>query len=205
MKDDHITIKGVLQSVSKKSLQKANPRIVQRSPVTLHSSTATSSVEKSFDEEWILVATTYTDDDGNYSFTDLQEGIYLVTVEIPGFYNSESIVVQANSSGSIYGNNIFYINEETKTIYTDLIMSADLPNKDIQLSVYPNPVTDVVHINGLEDIYTVKILNMTGQVIKSVTDTSPILTLHLQHLPSGIYLLRIESKGRMYIRKIIKI
>lgn len=204
--NEDITISGVLQAVSKKSLLKATPRVVQRSPVTLHSSTTSSAAKASLsDDEWILVATTYTDDNGNYSFTGLQEGNYRVTVEIPGFYISESIIVQANSSGTVYGNHNFYINEESKTIKTDLATSAYMLDKEVQLSVYPNPVTDMVRIGGLEGVYTVKILNMTGQTVRSVTDISPELTLHLQHLPSGMYLLSIESKGRVYTKKIIKI
>ena len=197
MRNDEIAIGGILEEVTSKSLLKATPRVLQRSTVTLHSLSTTSI------DEWILVATTQTDDDGAYSFSSLPRRAYRVTVEIPGFENAQSIYLQANTTGEVFENQNFLVNEETQTITANILTSV-LSNDVIQLSVYPNPVTDVVHIGGLNGAYTVRIFNMTGQVVKSAMGASPELTLNLNDLSSGMYLIRIESQGRTHTSKVIK-
>jgi len=196
--DEKITIVGILEEITSKSLLKATPRVLQRSTVTLHSLTTAK-------DEWILVATTQTDDYGAYSFSNLPRKTYRVTVEIPGFENTESILVSANSAGKTYRDQNFLVSEETQTITANAEQTTSvLSNEEIQLSVYPNPVTDVIHINGLEGTCIVKIFNMTGQVVKSVMGTSPEITFHLNELSLGMYLLRIESQGTEHTVKVIK-
>jgi len=154
---------------------------------------------------WTLVDTDQTDENGFYSFTGLPRGVYRVTMEIPGFKSSEFIIIQANKTDATYiGQNFLVnINEKTITSNADQVMSEYLPDDEMQLIVYPNPAKDIVRINGLEGAYILKIINMTGQVVTSVTGTTPELTLSLDNLPSGMYLLRIESQGKLFIKKII--
>ena len=203
LKDDKITIRGILEQKKTKSSLKASARVLQRTTVTLH----TSSEMQKATTEWILVATTQTDENGAYTFTNLPAGPYRITVEIPGYYESESIIVQASSSGTIFGNQNFIVDEEARTITANgekIIISEYLMNDEIQLSVYPNPAADVVHIAGLEGAYNVKIINMTGQIVQSMNGTSPELTLYLNDFPSGMYLLRIESQVNVRMLKFIK-
>jgi hypothetical protein len=203
--DEKINFSGIVEEVIKSSL-KATTRVLQRSTVTLHSSSR-SIQKKAPEPDWILVATTQTDDNGAYSFSNLPKGEYRITVDIPGYFDSESIIIQANSSGVIYGNQNFLANEEARTIKANaeqIIISAYGSNEEIQLSAYPNPAMDVVHIDGLEGNYIVKIINMTGRVVKSVAGASPELTLPVNDLSSGMYLLRIESLGKVRTLKLIK-
>jgi len=191
LKNDGVTIDGVL----KDGKTKASARVLQRTTVTLHSSTANS--------EWDWVATTQTNEKDAYSFSNLPTGTYRVSVEMPG-YEAGSVFVLANTVGTNYENQNFIVHEASKTIKANGDFVSYLLKEEIQLSVYPNPVTDMVRIAGLEGACTVKIINMMGQVVKLATGNSPELTLHLNDLSSGMYLLRIESQERARTVKIIK-
>ena len=63
-------------------------------------------------------------------------------------------------------------------------------------SVYPNPSSTAVMINGLSSETTLRLYNLDGQLIKTVSGTS----INVEDVPSGNYLLQCENQ----IIKIIK-
>ena len=62
--------------------------------------------------------------------------------------------------------------------------------KPLQLSVYPNPVTDQLNIvNPDGNIQTVSIYNASGQlVLQTTVPHSPILEIPVNNLPNGFYI-----------------
>ena len=208
LKKGKIEISGnVVEEDKKQSPLKASVRVLHKSTVKLHS-TISPTPEIAPEDEWILEATTQTnEEDGSYSFTDLPQKTYRITVEIPGYEMIESIILQPNSEGAIFGNQNFLVSEENETITPiaeKQIILDDVSNEEMQLTLYPNPVTDVVRIDGLKGVCTVKIINMSGQVVKSMKATSTELMLQFNDLPSGMYLIRIESEGNVQTLKLIK-
>lgn len=69
------------------------------------------------------------------------------------------------------------------------------------LSIYPNPTDGFIQVKMIGD-YTlhehIELLNINGQVIKSVRVTSPMINIDLSEYPSGIYLIRLGSGGKIY-------
>ena len=61
--------------------------------------------------------------------------------------------------------------------------------KPLQLSVYPNPVTDKLHLTNLDgDIQSISIYNTAGQlVLQHTVSHSPILEINVTSLPKGFY------------------
>lgn len=92
------------------------------------------------------------------------------------------------------------ITDETREILVDhdIELSAffsftDVEENDaISLCLYPNPASDVIRIEGTEGIHDICIFNLTGQVVKTATiqDNEEI---HIDDLPAGLYLIRIDS------------
>ena len=92
------------------------------------------------------------------------------------------------------------ITEETREILVDhdIELSAffsftDVEENDaISLCLYPNPASDVIRIEGTEGIHDICIFNLMGQVVKTATiqDNEEI---HIDDLPAGLYLIRIDS------------
>jgi len=89
----------------------------------------------------------------------------------------------------------------TATEYIDGISDNMMDN----LSVYPNPILDVVNIETDVNILSVKIVNSNGQVIFAEENISlKKYQLNLENQSTGIYNIRIETEDGWINRKMIK-
>ena len=158
-----------------------------------------SNVAKS-DDEWVLIKTIHTTN-GQYAFNNLGEGFYRITADIAG-YNPGSIEFTIAGSNKTFN---FIVDQSKRTITAEPETVTELPFLQSEnIKVFPNPVIDVLHISGLEGIYSVKILNILGQILYATNGSSPEWRLNIGHLPSGMYFIRIESNQKSIIYKIIK-
>lgn len=87
--------------------------------------------------------------------------------------------------------------------------SADKFNKIEGLSVYPNPVTNVLNIasqeislNGAE----VQLLDTSGRIVRNVkiNNQTKLYQIGLSDITSGIYMVKVQLDNKMSIIKIIK-
>ena len=69
------------------------------------------------------------------------------------------------------------------------------------ISAYPNPTEGMVHISGKESVDAIRVFNISGQLIKEVTNTN---ALDLTSQLSGPYMIEIEDKGKTSVSKLIK-
>jgi hypothetical protein len=86
---------------------------------------------------------------------------------------------------------------------TQLPLAVEENSKDL-FAIYPNPVSEVLNIVGLYQSGTVnfKLFSIDGKQIKSGTiDNSQ---LNVSDLSRGLYLLQLESDGKVVTEKIIK-
>ena len=196
MEHGTITISGTLGFADDDihGLSKIRPVSNLNGNVSLSSASAVKS------DEYELVKTIQTTD-GHYSFTDLPEGYYRIVADIPG-YESGAVDIHVVEGMETVN---FIVKTDTKTITAEPSTLTEAPSWQTKnVKVYPNPATDVLHVTGLEGNYTVKIINILGQLVYSTTGSSPELLLNIGHLPSGMYFLRIESNQKATTCKIIK-
>ena len=74
---------------------------------------------------------------------------------------------------------------------------------DIIESVYPNPAKDYVVVSlKNNDQTTIRIVNVMGQVIKTVCTNEERNIISTKDLSAGIYFLSVEQKGRRYSTKL---
>ena len=74
---------------------------------------------------------------------------------------------------------------------------------DIIESIYPNPTRDFVTVTLNNDMpATIRIVNVMGQVIKTVCTNEERNTISTKDLSAGIYFLSVEQKGRRYSTKL---
>jgi hypothetical protein len=72
-------------------------------------------------------------------------------------------------------------------------------------SVYPNPTSDLLNISTNKGIIeSVKLTDATGKLIHTQKINSTQGSIHMQHLPKGVYLLTIQMDGKEFTKKIIK-
>lgn len=90
----------------------------------------------------------------------------------------------------------------TKTIVVDLENSlAD--GKDLDLQIYPNPLSEVLHIQGLSALHSYSYQLLSSEGIICSEGRLLASELSLQDLSKGVYYLLIETEGRQYSKKII--
>jgi hypothetical protein len=86
--------------------------------------------------------------------------------------------------------------QEERTPTTELAV-----NKPLELVAYPNPVQNVLYVKGPASILSIHILNLKGEIQKSVANSTQI---NMSELPRGLYLVSIESTDGIAVKKIIK-
>lgn len=86
--------------------------------------------------------------------------------------------------------------------FDDMLLGvSDLGSSD--LSVYPNPVKDILSINSDSQILSVSVYNLAGQEMINMTDVTN--GVNMTSLTSGVYVLRVTLKeGKVKTFKIIK-
>ena len=78
--------------------------------------------------------------------------------------------------------------------------SVDDQNQ-LDISIYPNPTSDIVYIDGNYTQLKVIIYNVLGKEIlnKSITNS-----IDISHLDNGVYILQLSDGVKLSTRKIIK-
>ena len=92
--------------------------------------------------------------------------------------------------------------------YTALFEVADdIEEKLIEeeFDLYPNPVSNTLHITSLEEISEIEIVNMMGQVVLQMDVDGDNAVCDVENLPSGVYVVKVRtlslSKGAMVIQR----
>ena len=73
----------------------------------------------------------------------------------------------------------------------------DIKNKQ-DISVYPNPVEDVLNITSDKPVHSIRIYNVYGTEVLRAADTNSI---DVSHLPAGVYMVRADGKVVRVIKK----
>ena len=97
---------------------------------------------------------------------------------------------------------------EGNGIYTWLLDNIEVVEKtgvgeanDESLAVYPNPARESINIMGLEtDPISVEILDLRGKLVMHDDDTE----LEVSKLPTGMYMVRVNTGDRIINLKLIK-
>ena len=77
-------------------------------------------------------------------------------------------------------------------------------NDDFKVTVYPNPTNQFLNIEHDIKIDKIRILNVFGSIIRIVeVEDSPLSRLDMQQITTGIYILEIQTKNRVLVKKIL--
>ena len=107
-------------------------------------------------------------------------------------------VLAANDNGTTSGDEVILDNEVVKQSSTASISDF----LDRQISIYPNPVSEVLNISGgLSNSTKLSILSLKGDVLYS-SDFSP--KVNISYLPSGSYILKLEKESVVLRKAFIK-
>ena len=96
-------------------------------------------------------------------------------------------------------------------VYSSYSQAVDYPTGiedvlDKELSIYPNPVEDLLHLDNLKQVKRISLYSIAGKSIlyKEAPDSNEVL--NLSHLNKGIYLITFELEdGTKLTRKVVKL
>ncbi len=163
-----------------------------------------------YDGSGNLIATTYPDANGDYSFTNLPAGNYSIGVERTGF-TAQTLFTTTLTTGGTVSNANFIVNEDSQSIVQD--QNAGIANissdNSLQLSISPNPVKSSAKLrisSENADNITISVLDVTGKICKffnwSIEQGVNVITLNNDGFP-GIYLLKVSTSSKTIVQRII--
>jgi Secretion system C-terminal sorting domain len=98
-----------------------------------------------------------------------------------------------------YGNS----SSTTVTVTVDTALGIQ-ESKQIanQISLFPNPATEYINIATNLILDTIQVLDTNGRTINTINN--PTTKIEISHLPSGSYILKFNSKGKVLVKRFIK-
>lgn len=160
------------------------------------------SYDASFPDSYIVLISTTTTE--KTSFTDT---LFTIAGADPSWLErSFDLAEEGYTTDSVYvafvnnSDDMFKLALDSIQLVRDVPLSInDLENEFPVISVFPNPATDQIYIDG--DIASVKLFNLTGQEMISTNSK----TIQVGHFPSGVYLVNaITSKGTLVRTRFVK-
>lgn len=101
--------------------------------------------------------------------------------------------VHNNSAGTAYIDNVKINNE--------VLSTKDTSTNDDSISMYPNPTTDFVAVNGSGKVKNIEIFDIAGKRVEAKLDGNKV---DVRNLASGIYIISVEIEGKNFTEKFIK-
>ncbi|MCF6356843.1 MAG: T9SS type A sorting domain-containing protein, partial [Draconibacterium sp.] len=98
-----------------------------------------------------------------------------------------------------YTDRILYGNMEIGAFEFSEPLSVSQQKVDL-IEIYPNPVSNVINIAATQTIDKVEIYDLLGKLVLKTIHTN---TIKVNHLPNGIYLLKIFADGKSITKKIV--
>jgi hypothetical protein len=129
--------------------------------------------------------------------TYAQPGSYIVCLTV-GSPNTPCYDTYCDSSFYVFKTEAGLMRQLTILSPTGILESSE----DNYWSVYPNPVSDMLQLMSSTVIEQVNIYSLQGQ--KVFEQTNPGLSIYIEHLTPGVYILESLSAGKLQRTKLMK-
>ena len=80
---------------------------------------------------------------------------------------------------------------------------SDIENTDNKVIIYPDPASDNITVEGTQKA-VVEILNLQGQLIKSVAANESRTTINISDIEKGMYIIEVKTDSAIIVKKFIK-
>lgn len=71
----------------------------------------------------------------------------------------------------------------------------------LKVNIFPNPTSDKVFVNGLNNVENIRVFDMNGKRVIEVKDTN---TVDLSALPQGNYIINFYQDSKVYSKRVMK-
>jgi plastocyanin len=79
-----------------------------------------------------------------------------------------------------------------------------IDNAQRSFSMYPNPVNDVLTIEGGETLENITIVNAAGKVVLDLKSNTPEAKIYMSNYPSGNYFIKVQTAGKIKTMQVLK-
>jgi len=152
------------------------------------------------------VATTVTDNNGDYSFTGIAFNTYKIWVEMAGKTTTPIILTLSSSNPTSNANN-FVVKNNTVVPKT---VSIDNASESLSIKTYPNPIEDQLNIAldlKQSSNISLNIFNIAGQLLISdsyeLQAGTQTIKVNVNQLAKGSYILRITNSNGTFTQQLI--
>ena len=147
--------------------------------------------------------------------SDLDRKNALLPLNITGTLSDHSTVVMnntpftwtINTSKAVFTGVDFYVLDanytpaEVEFTYSSIVVEGTAKSA---ISLYPNPASNYINIDGLEGKEQIFIIDNSGRIVKSVSTNEAMQTINIDDLAQGIYLVTIRKENKIEVLKFIK-
>ncbi len=77
-------------------------------------------------------------------------------------------------------------------------------NFALDVNIYPNPANSIINFVNLNQVKNIEIINMTGQTLMSEKVRNNTMTLNIENLSSGVYMVKLTSNNKFRVIRIEK-
>jgi hypothetical protein len=122
-------------------------------------------------------------------------GVFFDPTDLSAGLHTGQLVIAANDPAANY----HYID-----VTLDIVTATNEVNKTDALTVYPNPTSNLIHVQADGIISEVVVTNYLGQVVDVQTLSNNQTTVDLSQLENGVYFLEVKTDAANHSVKVVK-
>jgi hypothetical protein len=151
-------------------------------------------------DSYALVAYAFTNDQGEFSFRNLPADEYRIDIQYPGYpMDTTSDIIVKIETGLKSQAEVAASVSEGQIHLKKLLITGFNNGENYQAEIFPNPAVNAIHLKFGKDAVgrKVSIIDDKGQSLMTGSAEGSESVISLENFISGIYLLRIEEKGKV--------
>ena len=88
----------------------------------------------------------------------------------------------------------------------DITSSNEIAFEENEILLFPSPTQDYFQIVGNQEIYSLNILNLNGQILETFNNIRRLQKVDISYFSTGMYLVQFKNENNksLMIKKIIK-
>ena len=153
----------------------------------------------------------------NWSLTDtINVTVHLVndSANLDGWYTSQGLPLNGNSINCLFEDQLYW-STGTSTPWGSWTFVHGNPGFDVtnvneskqiesNLKIYPSPTSNYINIEGPNEVYSLQILNIQGQLFHELNNIDGHQNIEVSFLPSGLYFIKVNYNKVNQIIRFIK-
>ncbi len=141
-----------------------------------------------------------TDIEGDFKFTGLSDGSYVISLRYNGQQISGGDIITI--SGGTGGAYISAESDGTSIMISQGVLTAvTTDSTEVTLTIYPNPTTDHATISSSEIIKQVTVVSLKGETVMELTNEDN--DVEITGLGNGTYILKIITETSSYSQRLV--